>query len=190
MKTYRSTHILLGLFFASLVGFWGLEYAGVRTEKERRLRETRVLPALLAVPEASIVQVAIDRGAEHFVFKRRGPTVGRWQMVEPTDAAAEPTRLETLVRNLKDLRTSIDSGKITGPAADYGLAPPAATIRVWANKSEDGKSADQPIATLAVGKTVRNVRYVQADAADEIEAAESKLLTAIDLPAPIGGNRS
>ena len=138
MKTYRSTYILLGLFFASLVGFWGLEYAGVRTERERRLRETHVLPELLAVAEANIVQLAIDRGPEHLVFKRRGQGIGRWQMVEPTDVAAEPTRLETLVRNLKDLRRSIDSGKVTGAAADYGLAPPAATIRVWAGKPEEG----------------------------------------------------
>ena len=52
------------------------------------------------------------------VFERRGTGGERWQMVEPMNVAAEPSRLETLVRNLKELRRSLDAGSMTGPAGD------------------------------------------------------------------------
>jgi hypothetical protein len=178
MKRYLKTYILLGFFLASLLVYWGLDHAGVRTEKERRLRDTRILPELVDVAETSIRELTIERGTERLVFKRRGQDAGRWQMVQPTDVAAEPTRLETLVRNLKDLRRSIDSGNVAGAADQFGLAPPVATVRVWGENPAAGK----PIATLDVGKTVRGVRYVRADGADQIEIADSKLLSAIDLP--------
>ena len=110
MNTYRKTYILIGIFFVSLLALLGLEYTGVPTDKERRLRESRILPDLVDTPEASIRKLAIERGKERLVFERRGQGIGRWQMIEPLDAAAEPTRLETLVRNLKELRQSPDSG--------------------------------------------------------------------------------
>ena len=46
-------------------------------------------------------------------------------MVQPLDVAADPSTLESLVRNLKDLRRSPESGTITGPAETYGLRTPA-----------------------------------------------------------------
>jgi len=183
MKAYRSTYILMGLFFASLLAWWGLEHAGVLTENERRLRESRILPELLDVPEANIRKVAIERGSERLVFERRGPGIGRWQMVEPVGVAAEPTRLETLVRNLKDMRRSLDSGSIAGPAEAFGLAPPVATLRLWAHKATAGNSTEEPIAALAVGKTVRGVKYVRPSGRDAIETADAKLLSAVESPA-------
>ena len=127
MKEHRNTLILMVLFFASLLAFWGLQNSGVLTEKERRLRQSRLLPDLLNVPEADIARVTIERGKERLAFERRGKGPGRWQMVEPLDVAAEPTRLESLVRTLKDLRRSPDSGTIGGDPAIYGLDAPAAT---------------------------------------------------------------
>ena len=52
-------------------------------------------------------------------------------MVEPVNAAAEPSRLETLVRNLKEMRRSLDAGSMTGPPATFGLEHPEATVRLW-----------------------------------------------------------
>ena len=46
MKTHRTTYTLLTLFFASLLVLWGLEYSGVRTNKERMQRESLILPEL------------------------------------------------------------------------------------------------------------------------------------------------
>ncbi len=91
MKSNRTTLVLIGLFFASLLALLGLEYAGVYTVKERALRESRVLPALLSIPEVIIDRVAIDRGSERLIFERRGRASGLWQMVEPTNVGAEPT---------------------------------------------------------------------------------------------------
>ncbi len=179
MKTHRTTYILIGLFFASLLAIWGLEYSGVPTDKVRLLRGTRILPDLLETPENSIRKLTIDRGEERLTFERRGKAALRWQMVEPIDAAAEPSRLETLVRNLKELRASLEAGEITGPDADFGLAPPDATVRLW---GEPGGSRAEPIATLALGKTIRGMRYVRPGEKGPIEVADAKLLSAVDAP--------
>ncbi len=103
-------------------------------------------------------------------------------MVEPKDVAAEPTRLETLVRNLKELRRSLDSGNVQGPADSFGLAPPVAVVRLWGETARGSNKPSEPIATLALGKTVRGTRYVRPGSTDSIEAADSKLLSAVDLP--------
>lgn len=134
MKNNRSTLILAGLFFAMLVAFWGLECAGVLTDSERRLRETRILPALIEVPEASVQRLEIERGKDRLVFERRGQEIGRWNMVEPIEVAAEPTRLETLVPNLKEMRKSQDSGSVAGSPDSFGLAPPVATVKLWGRR--------------------------------------------------------
>ena len=182
MKTYLKTYILIGLFFGGLLAVWWLEHAGIRTENERRLRETRILPDLIEVPELSVRKVAIERGKERLVFERRGPGVARWQMVEPKDVAAEPTRLESLVRNLKELRKSPDAGSVAGAADTFGLAPPVATISLWGETAGEANKPAGPIATLALGKTVRGTRYVRAGGTGDIEIADSKLLTVVDLP--------
>ena len=88
------------------------------------LRESLILPELLETPAAGIRKVSIERGKERIVFERRNTGVGRWQMVEPMNVAAEPARLETLVRNLKELRRSLDAGSMTGPPATFGLEQP------------------------------------------------------------------
>jgi hypothetical protein len=182
MKTYLKTYVMIGAFFASLLALWGLEYAGVRTDKEKRLRDTRLLPELIDVNEGDIRVLTIERGSEQLVFERRGPGVGRWQMVAPKNVAAEPTRLETLVRNLKEMRRSLDSGSVTGPADSFGLAPPVATVRLWGERTNDDSQTEKPMATLVVGKTVRGVRYVRPGGAEAIEGADGKLLSAVDLP--------
>ena len=129
MKTSRTTLTLIGLFFAGLLVMWWLDYSDVPTEQQRRARLNRILPDLIDTPEASVGRLEILRGQERLVFERRGNH--RWQMSQPNDVAADPSALETLVRNLKDLRRSPDSGTITGPAETFGLAPPEATIRLW-----------------------------------------------------------
>ena len=88
MKTHRTTYTLLGLFIVSLLVLWGLKYSGVATDKDRRLRESRVLHDLLETTEASIRKLVVERGKERLVFERRGGERPRWQMVEPVDAAA------------------------------------------------------------------------------------------------------
>src|SRR5690348_1026751 len=99
MKTTRTTLTLIGLFFAGLLVLWWLDYSGVPTEQQRRQRLNWVLPDLIDTPEAAIRRVEIARGSERLVFERRG--ADRWQMREPLDVAADPSQLETLVRNLK-----------------------------------------------------------------------------------------
>jgi Domain of unknown function (DUF4340) len=184
MKSYLKTYILIGLFFASLLTYWGLERAGVRTERERLVRESRILPGLLEVPESDVRKLEIEREGEggRLVFERRGAGIGNWQMVEPKNAAAEPSRLETLVRNLKELRRSLDSGSVAGAPDSFGLSPAVATINVWGDVTGASGAKAAPIATLALGNTVRGNRYVRPGGAEQIEIADAKLLSAVDLP--------
>jgi hypothetical protein len=175
MKSNRTTIILLVLFFGSLLTMYGLERAGVLTNEQRGRRADWVLPDLVNTPAEEIRRVELDRGKEHLVFERRGRAPGPWQMVEPRDVAAEPTKLETLVRNLHDLRKSPDAGTLEGAAATFGLDPPAATVRLFAGTD------DRPVAALEIGKTVRGIRYIRPAGGTGIEVADAKLLTAVDL---------
>ncbi len=183
MKSHRTSYLLFAVFLTSLLAYWGLEVVGVRTERERRERETRVLPDLTDVNSDHITKVAIERGAETFVFKRTGPATGRWQIVEPFDAAAEPTRLETLVRNLKELRRSIDSGPVAGSPAEFGLEPPAAIVRLWGDARGSDRESSEPLAALEVGKVVRGVRYVRMLGKPDIQIADGRMLAAVDTAA-------
>ena len=168
----RDSHCLLGL-----------ERAGVLTENERRLRETRILPALIDVPEASVQQARDRPGKRAPGLRAARAGSGSLEMVEPIDVAAEPTQLETLVRNLKELRKSLDSGSVAGPPDSFGLAPPVATVKLWGAAA--GGRVNLPRSRsrrLALGKTVRNVQYVRAAGTDAIEVADAKLLNAVELP--------
>jgi Domain of unknown function (DUF4340) len=182
MKTHRTNYTLLVLFFASLLVLWGLEYSGVRTTKERRHRESLILPELVETPAIEIRKISIERGKERLVFERRGTGAMRWQIIEPLSAAAEPSRLETLVRNLKEARRSLDAGSITGSAATFGLDHPEATVRLWGGPTESAGNSAEPLATIDVGKTVGRLRYVRPGESGEIDVADAKLFAAVDQP--------
>jgi hypothetical protein len=177
----RTTTILLVLFFGGLLAYWGLDVSGVRPTSELNRRSVRILPDLIDTPEAGIRRVVIDREKEHLVFERRDKGLGRWQMVEPKDVAAEPARLDALVRNLKELRKDPDAGTVKGDPGSYGLAPPAATIRLYAGDGGSA-SAERPIAELEIGKVARDHRYVRPGGSPGIEVVGARLLAAVDQP--------
>ena len=182
MKTHRTNYTLLALFFVSLMLLWGLEYSGVRTTKERKFRESLILPDLNETAAIDIRKISIERGKERVVFERRGTSTMHWQIVEPLSAAAEPSFLETLVRNLKELRRSLDAGSITGPQSTFGLDHPEATVRLWGIQSESAGNSVEPLATIDIGKTVGRLRYVRPGETGAIDVADAKLLAAVDQP--------
>ena len=111
MKSNRTTIVLLVLFFGGLLVHVGARRSG-RPHAMGRAAAAGPGPAR---PDRHARGQEIRRRGDRpgrrapgLRAPRRGP--GRWQMVEPMDVAAEPTRLETLVRNLKDLRRSPDAG--------------------------------------------------------------------------------
>ena len=186
MKSNRKTIVLLVLFFGGLLTMWGLdvEPASARS-RERAPAPDRVLPDLIDTPEAEIRRVAIDRGEEHLVFERRGKGPGRWQMVEPKDVAAEPSRLEALVRNLKELREVARCGHDRGRGGDVragaaGRDGPALRRRRQGRRLRVGRSAGR----RAGGRQGRAaaVRYVRPAGGAGIEVVDARLLAAVDLP--------
>lgn len=185
MKVQRTILMIL-LFFVALLVLWGLDRSGVPpTDDEMRRRSGYVLKELINTPEASIRRVAIDRGDEHLEFERRGKGTGHWQMIKPKDVAAEPTRLEALVRNLRELRAIPDAGTVQGDPRTFGLAPPAATIRVYTGPAEGTSAAsEQPAAVLELGKveSSRAIRFVRPGSEGGTTVVDSRLLSAVDRP--------
>jgi hypothetical protein len=178
MKRNRTTIALAGLFLAGLFGLWLLERLGVPTEAERRQRSGRVLPDLLGTSDVEIGRVEIVRGDKTLRFERRGRDA--WQMTRPLDVAADPTILEALVRNFKDLRPSPDAGTIRGVSESYGLAPPRVLVRLWRAPSSAGGDEAPPLAALEVGNSARGQSFVRPAGSDGIEVVDSKLLAGLD----------
>ncbi len=184
MKTYRYRSVMFFLLMGLLLLMWALELGGVRTRTERERQAVRVLPSLIDVPEVDIRRVEIDRGGDHLAFERRGDGPGQWQMVEPKDVAAEPVRLDALVRNLKELRKDPDAGTIAVDSKKQGFDPPAATIRLFSKSSSPG----QPIATLELGRaadigSARRLRYARPSGATGTDLIDGRLVSAVDEPA-------
>jgi hypothetical protein len=184
MKKHHTTIVLLILFFTGLIVLWWADYAEIPTPQELREREGRVLPELAKIPPTEIRRLEIDRAKEkdRLVFERRDR--GNWQMIEPVEVAADRSMVETLARNLTDLHKSPDAGPIEGSDSKYGLAPPDATVRVFVAQTK------APLATLEVGLTKGNLRYVREVGAPGIEVVDARRLNMLDRPAPQWRERS
>ncbi|WP_165249023.1 DUF4340 domain-containing protein [Paludisphaera soli] len=177
MKNSRSTYVLIGLFLGGLLTLWGLERAGVLTESERARRRDRVLPDLVDLKEAEVRRLEIDGGPERLVFERLGPR--SWAIRKPYEVDAAPQEVDRLISALKGLRKSPEAGAVEGAAADYGLAPPAFVVRLW---TEDGPAA-APAATLEVGRSIQEERFVRAGPDAAVEVVSRRALAALDRPA-------
>lgn len=176
--TYKSTIVLLVLFFAGLGVLLWAEYAKVPTEEQRRAMLQRVLPDLVDVPVNDVRRLEIERANEkskdRLVLTRRDD--GAWQMLEPVNAAADLGLVNTLVQNLRELRKSPDAGAIVGDPTPYGLKSPEATVRVF------GREGTTQLAVLEVGKSMKERRYVRPKGAEGIEVVDSRLFSALDSP--------
>lgn len=203
MKDHHPRFLLIVLFFGGLMALWGLDLSGVRRHSDEVRRADRVLPDLIDTPEAEIRRVEIDRhsapfaaycvagapvqaatdpGDEHLVFERKGEGQGRWQMLKPRDVAAEPVRLDALVRNLKELHKDPDAGTVKGDPEKYGLAKPAAIVRLYKGPAGSA-SAERPVAALELGTSSRGHRYVRPVGGSGIEVVDARQFSAVDEPA-------
>lgn len=173
---HRTTFTLLVLFFAGLGVLWWADYADIPTAEERRELSNRLLPDLVDTPVESVRRVEIesrDPSIRLTVARREG---GGWQLRSPVDASADPNLVETLVKNLKDLRKSLDAGTIVGDPSPYGLDAPRATLKLY------GVSSRNPLATLELGNAVRERVYVRTKGAKGIEVVDARLLGAVGKP--------
>lgn len=168
---FRTTFVLLTLFAAALGALWWVEHARVPTREKRQAMVGRLLPELVDTPVSEVVRLEVssrETGQRLAVERRPG---GLWQVVEPLDAAADPAAIETLVRNLKDLRTSPDAGTIDGDPALYGLDRPRATVSIF------DADRHRPLAAIELGGTVRDDLYVRPVGSKGIEVVDARLLT-------------
>ncbi len=170
----RTTILLLVLFFGGLVGLWLAELARVPTAAERQRRAGRVLPELIDVAPDEIGRVEIASGETRLVFERQGDD---WRLVEPIEAAADRSRVEALIQSLKSLPKPAEAVPLTGRPEEYGLKPPVRTIRLYR------EGASTPLASLDVGKTVRDGRYVRPAGSEDVEVADAPPFAAIEQPA-------
>jgi hypothetical protein len=176
MKGYRTTIVLLVVFFGVMGAAWWAQYARIPTAQQQRAMADRVLPELLDVAPGEIQRAEVRPGAgPPLVFERRAGD--RWQMVLPVDAAATSSMVESLIRNLKDLRKLPNAGTIKEPVELYGLTPPSAVVFLF------GKDPEQPLAALQVGRAVREQRYVRPLGDLDIQVVEARSLGLIDVAA-------
>lgn len=185
MKAQRTIWMIV-LFFVALLVLWGLDRSGIPTDDEMRRRNGYVLKELINTPEASIRRVVIDHGDEHLEFERRGKGTGHWQMIKPKDVAAEPMRLDALVRNLRELKAVPDAGTVQGDPKSFGLAPPGATVRLYTGPGEGTSAAsEEPVAVLELGQVEKSraIRFVRPGPEGGMTVVDSRLLSAVDRPA-------
>lgn len=185
MKKHHATIVLFTIFMTLLCVLWWAEYAGIPNSQEAEANRAVVLPELQKVDPNDIRRIEITQNRQgdepaadkpnRLVFERRDDT---WQMVEPVNAAADPIRVETLARNLKHLVKTPEAGTINDPPEKFGLAPPAATLKVYG--SDKGKE----LAGLDIGKAVRDRLYVRPTGKPGIEVIDSRLFQIIGEPAP------
>ena len=157
---------------------WGLEHAGVRTENERRLRETRILPELIDVPEAERAQ-ARDRTRDRSAWSSSAGAAawgaGRWSSPRTWRPSRPGWRRWFAIS--RSCGESLDSGSVTGPADTFGLAPPVATVSLWGETTGEASDKRQPIATLALrqdgaGQSLRSSRRHRSDRGRRQQAIE------------------
>lgn len=174
----RTLILLLILFFGGLVALWWADYAKIPTARQRERMKGRVLPELVEMSPGDIARVEVRGGPSgRLVFVRREG--GGWQMVEPIDAAADASRLETLIQNMIGLQPMPGAEPIEAPASRFGLDHPVRTILFF------GSDTSQPIAALDVGKTVDQQRYVRRRGQTGIDVVDARWLSAIEQP-PVG----
>lgn len=182
---HRSTVVLFALFLAGLGILWWADYAKVRTRKEQQELLNRLIPELVDTPLNEVRRIEVDpgpgapEGVKPIVVERREG--GSWQMTRPTDAAADANLVETLARNLKELRKSADAGTIHGDPTPYGLDKPTATVKIFGTPAK-GESAGRPLATLDVGKKDGKRLYVRPGGDSGIEVVDAVLLEALTAP--------
>jgi hypothetical protein len=184
MKKHHTTIVLAILFCTALFVLWWADYTGLD-----RAETDAVLPGLASIPAAEIKRIEVvardpskpdaektapeSAQAQRLVFERRDE--GRWQMLEPFDAAANPSQVETLAQNLKALRKSPEAGTLHEPLAKYDLEPPVAVIRVF------GAEGKAPLAVLDVGRSLREQLYVHAEGSKGIEVVDPRLMGLVKL---------
>jgi Domain of unknown function (DUF4340) len=171
----RGTYLLLALFFAGLLGLWVADYSRVPTRAQRDHMSNRVLTALVETKPDDLLKIEILGGDEPIVFERDG---NRWQMTSPMNVAADPSKVETLAYNLKELTRRPESATLDPDLTRYGLDHPERTLKLW------GAATDAPLATLEVGRASLDRRYVRAVGSEGVEVVDAKGLDPlIKLPA-------
>ncbi len=178
----RTTIALLLIFFAGLIGLKWAEYSKIPDRNERLRAEPRVLPELLNLKPDELKRIEVAGGVTRLVFERRPDN--RWQMLEPVNTAADPSLVETLAFNLKELKKSRDVGQMEGKASEYGLETPIRTVSLW------GEDSSHPLATIDLGSVVQDRRYVRSKESGRIDVVDAKGLNAVELPAPRWRDRS
>ncbi len=171
---HRGTYALLALFFAGLCGLWLADYSKLPTPRDRDRMRSRVLAELIDAKPDDLRKLEILGGTEPMVFERRDGN--RWQMTTPWDVAADPSMVETLAYNLKELTRKSETDTLHGDPSSFGLAPPERTIKLW------GTGTDAPLASLEVGKNSLDLRYVRAAGSEGVEVVDARGLDLIKLP--------
>ena len=166
----------IALIFAALIAYWWTEYRRIPTDAERRRLEVRVIPALAETRPDDLARIEINGGPQQLIFERRGKA--SWRMLAPVDTIADPALVESLAYNLKSLRKSPDARDLTGPDASFGLGGAERKSIVLRGNDSGGEA----IATVELGKVVRDRRFVRVEGDPDVQVVDAGLLAAAERP--------
>ena len=140
---------------------WGLDYAGNRDQNERAFPQDATsgsCPARCSTSSnRACASSPMERGKERMVFEPLATAwgTGRWSSRRTWCAEPEPTS-RTSIRNLKELRRSLDSGVSPAPPIRSAWLLPSRRSVSGRRRPPRGTHPALPTATLgALGKTVR-----------------------------------
>ncbi len=172
----QGTYVLLALFFAALLSLWWADFARIPTREEIRRMSSRILPELIDAKPDDLQKIEILGGPEPLVFVRNDDKSG-WQMTSPLNVEADPSKVETLAYNLKELSRKPEAAPISGDPAQFGLATPERVIRLWGDQSV------KPLASLDIGLESDPLgrRYVRATGTKNIEVIDSRSLALLKI---------
>ncbi len=170
-----STIFLLVLFFGGIGLVWFADNSNQLTRVDRIKLSDVVLPELDKVKVQEIRQIEITGGPDPILMQRGEG--GSWQLLKPVKTAASRVSAEAMVTGLGLLKRLPMSGTLDGPPESFGLDKPERTIRLF------GADSSQPLASLELGKSIKDGRYVRRGSDKAIMIVDSKLVGLADASA-------
>lgn len=172
----KANIILVILFFVALAAYQTARWIGAPTASQLRARVGLVVPELLEKSPADIQKIEISSGKDRFTLDRGAGADRAWYVSAKGRALADSSRVDYFLSTLKQLRPVAGADPIVADPKKFGLEPPEKIVKIY------GSDATKPIATLEIGSSHSEDRYVREAGRKEIEVVQGALVAGVDLP--------
>ena len=171
----KANIILVILFFVALAAYYTARRLGVPTASQLRARVGLVVPELLEKSPADIQKIEISSGKDRLTLDRGAGADRAWYVSSKGRVLADSSRVDYFLSTLKQLRPVAGADPIVAEPKKFGLEPPEKIVKIY------GNDAAKPIATLEIGASHSEDRYVREAGRKEIEVVQGALVAGVDL---------